>query len=855
VQTLKGFPKPIQDLAFSRDGQFLVVFYRDGLRLYSYPGWKLLDQQMTSCRWITRADVNAKNDIALATFDGHLLIYTIVDSRLVHKTTRRTKSGRKPLSVKYSPDNKTLVVAFRDTKDIDVYAADSLDYLYSPIGAGIDRFLVAAVWSHDGQSIYAGGVHEEYTAAGNERAKMFPIFRWDRKGRGRRESIPIGAIGIHTLHALGDGRLIYGLYDGTWGILNRHHRKDFIQPTSILHFRKSRKRSRISADASKVYFQYDLHRDSGFVLDIRRGRVIPWHAIAGKQPMVYPRVHHPNLDIRRWKHKRFPRLDGKPLFYHPAEISRCLAIKDDGTQFILGTNHNIYCFRQTGEKVWRVPVPSVTRAVNLSANGDIVVAHVGDGTIRWLRMRDGKEFLAFYPHPDRKRWIAWTPEGYYMCSPRGDDLIGWHRNNGKDQAADFYTAAQFERLLYMPHYVKTSFERRGDRGSMIRENQGLQFSISDLASILPPRITIEHPEPGFVNTSETIRLKFKVQRTCLPLKDYTVYVNNIPVTLTRDRTIRSGLDRLAHEIDLPLHENDNTVRIESTSGQSMGLAETHFHTTRTAPAVKGDLYLLAIGINQFRRMPTNNLSFAVNDAEKLAERFRAEDGRTFRRVHLRTITDNSRIKPTKREIINQLAFFKAAGPYDTSILFLASHGLSDNAGNYYLVPCDGSFADIDRMAKVRQRGIRPVEAVYDSLVGWRNFFDIFRVIPGKRLLVVDTCHSQAISGTLDMYSLAKRSASSSFALMTAAKDNEASQEFPAIRHGLFTYALLQGLAGEGNRDDDRRILLSELYRYTFDFVTRHHNAQLGSQTPQIECPAELMTMVLGIDAAGNRLSP
>ena len=164
------------------------------------------------------------------------------------------------------------------------------------------------------------------------------------------------------------------------------------------------------------------------------------------------------------------------------------------------------------------------------------------------------------------------------------------------------------------------------------------------------------------------------------------------------------------------------------------------------------------------------------------------------------------------------------------------------------MPCDGSFADIERLARDGQRGIRPVEAGEDTLVGWRHFFDIFRAIPGKRLLVVDTCHSQAISGTLDMYSLAKRSASSSFALMSASKDSEASQEFPAIRHGLFTYALLQGLAGEGNRDNDKRILLSELYRYTLDFVTRHHDARLGSQTPQIESPTELMTMVLGSDA-------
>ena len=846
-KTLTGFPNPIQDMVFSKDRKYFVVFFGDGLRAYTYPGWDLVDQVRIPFRWITRADINTKNELAMATFDGHILIYGIADGRTLHKATATTSSGRRPISIKYSPDGKALVVTFRDTKDIDVYSAANLHYLYSPIGAGIERFLTSAIWSKDGQSIYAGGVHEEYMAMDGKLEKIFPIFAWGRKGKGERVSIPIGYIGIHTLHALNDGRIVYGLYDGTWGVLDRRLHKVFTQPSSILHFRKLRKRCRISPDASKVYYQYDEYQNSGFVIDIQKGRIIPWEDISGKAPFVYPRVHHPRLDIRHWKHKRFPRLDGKPLFYHKAEISRCLAIEAAGSRFILGTNRNIFCFNQNGEILWRAPVPSLTRAVNISENGKIAVGHIGDGTIRWYRMRDGKEFLAFYPHPDRKRWIAWTPDGYYMCSPYGDDLIGWHLNNGKDHTADFYTASQFERLLYMPHYVKANFKRLGDRESMIRENKDLQFPISKLATILPPRITIVHPEPGFVSTADTIQLKFKVQQTSRPLKDYTVYVNNIPVTPTKDRRIGGATDRFDRSIHLPLHDEKINVRIESTGESSMGIAETHFYTTKKKPVVRGDLYLLAVGVNNFERMPTHALSFAVNDAQELVARFKAEEGRVFRHVYVRTITDDSPIKPTKKAIISQLTFFTEAGPYDTSILFLASHGLNDHAGNYYLVPSDGAFTDMRSIIKLQNRGIKPVRVVADSLIGWRTFFDVFRAIPGKRLLVVDTCHSQAISGTSDMYALSKRSASSFVALMTASKDSEASQESPAIKHGLFTYALLQGLSGEGNSNNDRQIVLSELYRYTHRFVTRHHDVQLGPQTPQIESPIELMNMVLGSD--------
>ena len=28
-------------------------------------------------------------------------------------------------------------------------------------------------------------------------------------------------------------------------------------------------------------------------------------------------------------------------------------------------------------------------------------------------MSDGKELIAFFSHADRKRWVLWTPEGFF----------------------------------------------------------------------------------------------------------------------------------------------------------------------------------------------------------------------------------------------------------------------------------------------------------------------------------------------------------------------------------------------------------------------------------------------------------
>ena len=79
----------------------------------------------------------------------------------------------------------------------------------------------------------------------------------------------------------------------------------------------------------------------------------------------------------------------------------------------------------------------------MSGDGRFVVAGYRDGTIRWHRVSDGKELLAFFPHADRKRWIARTPKGDFFGSPAAEDLIGFHLNRGRDREGEFVSARQF----------------------------------------------------------------------------------------------------------------------------------------------------------------------------------------------------------------------------------------------------------------------------------------------------------------------------------------------------------------------------------------------------------------------------
>ncbi|MEK7989652.1 MAG: C13 family peptidase, partial [Thiotrichaceae bacterium] len=84
---------------------------------------------------------------------------------------------------------------------------------------------------------------------------------------------------------------------------------------------------------------------------------------------------------------------------------------------------------------------------------------LGDGTIRWYNIANGEELITFFPHKDGKRWIAWTPSGYYMSSGAdAENLIGWHINQGSDKEPLFYPASAFAKTYKRPDIVKKILE-------------------------------------------------------------------------------------------------------------------------------------------------------------------------------------------------------------------------------------------------------------------------------------------------------------------------------------------------------------------------------------------------------------
>src|SRR5262249_55827895 len=151
---------------------------------------------------------------------------------------------------------------------------------------------------------------------------------------------------------------------------------------------------------------------------------------------------------------------------------------------------------------------------------------------------------------------------------------------GRDLAPDFYRAVQFDRILYRPDVVARAFRQalESAQGPAATPTPGdATFKIAQLPSIAPPRLRLlAGPPTGLADGRPRVTLQLEGEQNALPMKDYTVFVNGIPITPNRDRALSGGdqarFERTV-EIDLPAKANE--IRVEAFNGVSMGLEETY----------------------------------------------------------------------------------------------------------------------------------------------------------------------------------------------------------------------------------------------------------------------------------------
>ncbi len=449
VRHISDVAAVVHHLAFSPDGRRLAATLGSGgLRAFDAAGGEELFRDADYGGGSYGASFDPAGRLVTSCEDGRLRLYDAVGRRLAVATA----PGGEPFGVAFSPDGRRVAVGYYDSVRVDVLSGDDLSLLWSADSTGGNGDLSQVAWSADGEVLYAAG---RFDVGGPK------LRQWTDAGRGSFRDLPGPANTVMGLHALADGRLVFGATDPAWGVFDpavgEAERLERLAP--LVDFRGLLEGFHIDRDGETVRFGYEYGgaRPALFVLPGRRLLHDPPDPPTD-DPLAAPRTAAPGLEIEGWKGTTSPRLNGMPLPLEDFERSRRLAIAADGESFLLGTEWYLRLFDRDGDERWRKDVPGVAWAVNLTPDGRLALAAFGDGTIRWYRADDGEELLAFFPHRDGRRWVLFTPSGYYDASPgegpaAGESLFGWTVNRGRDRAADFYSAARFKDRFHRPDVI------------------------------------------------------------------------------------------------------------------------------------------------------------------------------------------------------------------------------------------------------------------------------------------------------------------------------------------------------------------------------------------------------------------
>lgn len=842
LRRITGLPNVVLHLVYSRDGHYLAatLYGGNGLRVYKTASYTQVGEDRGYGADSYGAGFDAANRLVTTSDDGFIRLYEIggntSSGRGLRLVAKQKAEGRsQPFDVKFSPDGSRIAVGFTDSTKVNVLSDHDLSLLYAPDTSGVNNGDLSKVaWSADGNILYAGGRHSD------SNNRKF-IRAWTNGGRGGYSDILLNAKNtIRHILPLRDGGVVYGAADPALGALDTSGRQTLFNPSDIADYRDSQSSFLLSADGETVQFAYEQFGKSParFSLAERRLETLPQPATAGASQLQPTITEAKGLIITDWRDTYEPKLNDQPLKLEQYEMSRRLAIAPDASAFLLGAEWSIRLFDPTGKERWKVVVLGIAWSVNISADGRLAVAAYGDGTIRWHRMTDGQELLAFFPHRDQKRWVVWTPAGYYDASPGAEELIGWHVNNGLDQAADFFPVAQFRETYYRPDVIAKVLQTGDEARALELANQesGRKQQQDNLAQQLPPVVEILSPADGSEFSASEITVRYRVRTPSgEPVTGVKALLDGRP-TDAFDLVDETGAEgERAFQLTLPQHDSAVSIIAQNRFSESVpATVQLKWRKPRRrklepvdSVVTKDDLfrpklYLLTIGVSRYANQEIN-LKFADKDAGDFVDVMLAQKELLYRDVVIKKLINEEAIKD---EILDGLDWIrKETTSNDVAMVFLAGHGINDQSNHYFF--CPHTF-NPERMLR--------------TSVSFNDIKTTVSSIAGKAVFFVDTCHSGnslglAPRGLLDINKVINElsSAQNGVVVFSASTGSESSYEDDEWNNGAFTKALVEGLNGEADYRDTRRITCAMLNYYIAERVKeltdgQQHPTMISPQT-------------------------
>jgi len=266
-----------------------------------------------------------------------------------------------------------------------------------------------------------------------------------------------------------------------------------------------------------------------------------------------------------------------------------------------------------------------------------------------------------------------------------------------------------------------------------------------------------------------------------------------------------------------------------------------------------DRWALIIGIGSFTDPNIAPLRYTASDASSFSDALLDPKIGGFKPDHVRSLLDDQATTKNIKIDLNWLA--RSAGPDDLVVVYVATHGSSrdlDTVGVNYIITHDteiGAKIDPDTLYATAL----PMVEISNAIAT--------RVKARKAAIFLDTCYSgnAAVKDPKMIAPGIKNSAPSKATLdhikqgagrmvFAAAGTDEESLESDSLKHGFFTYFLVQALQQEGGA-----VPLSQIFDYTKQHVSQRVSTEFKGyqQNPVMSRSEDNTDFALGSSASGS----
>ncbi|MAF20947.1 MAG: hypothetical protein CMI55_04780 [Parcubacteria group bacterium] len=373
--------------------------------------------------------------------------------------------------------------------------------------------------------------------------------------------------------------------------------------------------------------------------------------------------------------------------------------------------------------------------------------------------------------------------------------------------------------------------------------------VSEPPDLSTPTVSIISPGKKEMSVpGDHIRVKAKaISHDDNPITDIWIQVNGMRQKKDRGIGIMNKdskeIDGSYAEIDVTVYLSEKNNQIEIIASNALGESEPGrvdviWQGAGTGTGFsegniyKPDLYVLSIGVSEYEDKEYGlDLDYAHVDASAISDAFETQSGGLYKNVHNRLLTNSEANRINVLDGLNWI--LKESTQKDTTVIFVAGHGIKDVRGNYYFLPYDSN-----------------PKKPWENGVKWFDFQDTVSSLPSKVVFMVDTCHSGSVTGkrrgvVVDMTGILQQliNTGSGVVVLAASTGKESSQESKEWGHGAFTKALLEGLEGKADYDGNTVVSVKELDLYITKRVKEMTN---GAQHPTTEIQKTLPDFPLAL---------